>query len=76
MMRKGEPMDLIDRDAALEAKPEHLDSSVERITSRWTLADRSYARGWNACTERWLKELACLPSVHPEIIRCKDCTWK
>ena len=69
-------MDLIDRDAALQANSERLDSSVERITARWTLADRSYARGWNACTERWLKELASLPSVQIEIIRCKDCKWK
>lgn len=68
-------MDPIDRNAALQAKPERLDSSVERITVRWTLADRSYARGWNACTERWLKELASLPSVQLEIIRCKDCAW-
>lgn len=60
--------DLINRKEVLEAKPERLNSSVERITEKWTLADRSYARGWNACIELWARRIEKLPSVHVENI--------
>lgn len=63
--------DLINRKEVLETKPERLDSSVERITEKWTLADRSYARGWNTCIALWTKRIEELPLVHPQI-KLKD----
>lgn len=60
-MRKGEPMsDSIDRQAAIEA-----------------IASRDETSGTvKVFTGRQVNEiLASLPSVQPEIIRCKDCKW-
>lgn len=63
--------DLINRKEVLEARPERLNSSVERITEKWTLADRSYARGWNTCIALWARRIEELPSVSLEI-KLKD----
>lgn len=63
--------DLINRKEALEARPERLNSSVERITEIWTLADRSYARGWNACIALWAGRIEELPPA-PLEIKLKD----
>lgn len=79
--------DLINRKEVLKARPEYLNSSIERITEKWTLADRSYARGWNACVELWLRRIASLPSAQPERkkgkwitdkyghVVCSECNW-
>ena len=56
-----------------KCKAEFLNTNVKRKTKTQTLADRSFAKGWNACNRQWMSEILKLSSVQPEIIRCKDC---
>lgn len=61
--------DCIRRQDAIETcKAEFLNTDVQRQTETQTLADQSFARGWNACNRQWMGELSQLPSAQPEPI--------
>ena len=69
--------DLIRRQDAIEnCKAEFLNPNVQRDTEAQTLADQSFAKGWNACNRQWISELSQLPSAQLGIIRCKDCKYR
>lgn len=65
IIQKGEPMsDLIDRQAAIDALK--TDASFVMFDDHGN---------YTADGLRTLEVLTALPSVQPEIIRCKDCRW-
>ena len=58
--------DLIDRQAAIDAKMEFLNPYVLRRTEAETMRDRAYAEGWNACNSNWIDKIQALPSTQSE----------
>ena len=67
-MQKEEPMDLIDRQAAIEALFELYE--YQRDIDPTEAAD--LVRQGIFLAE---KKIENLPSLQPEIVRCKDCKW-
>ncbi len=61
-------LDLVSRqDVIEECKAEFLNPNVQRETETQTLADQSYARGWNACNRQWIKLVSQMPSTQTEL---------
>ena len=69
VMQKGEPMDLIERQAAIELIHSLYPSSpiMPMNRKRWKKKYKPYIEAEKA--------LEMLPSAEPEVIHCKDCKY-
>ena len=70
VMQKGEPMDLIERQAAIDELMKR-DKALRNIN--WY--DKPFAEGKCKGIDDALEIINALPSAQPEVIRCKDCKY-